>query len=75
MQDTGSKEKILILVNGTIRLTGAIQITGESSSLYSECFVLSLNAAGQQYIQHQIFKVHKPQHENDDFDAADPTAK
>ena len=60
MQADQVQGQVLLLVNGTIRLTGAVQITGESSTLFSECFVLRLNAEGQVKIMHQVFKVHKP---------------
>ena len=64
-QDKQIQGHIFLLVNGTIRLTGAVQITGENSTLFSECFVLMPTADGHCNIVHQIFKVHKPR--SDDF--------
>lgn len=58
MQD-GQAEQLLLLVNGTIRLSGVVQLGGENCSLFSESFVLCPTQAGQHYIKHQIFKVHK----------------
>lgn len=65
VQDDDPEEQMLIVVNGTIQLTGAIRISGENSSLFSECFVLHPSLYGKQCIRHQIFKVHKPQGDQD----------
>ena len=54
------QEQLLMLVNGTISLNGVIHLSGEDCSLFSEAFVLCPNHSGQYQIQHQIFKVHKP---------------
>lgn len=61
VQGKDTTEQLLILANGTIRLTGTIQLTGESSSLFSESFVVRSGSDGVLQIRHQIFKVHKPQ--------------
>ena len=57
-------EQLLLLVNGTICLSGVVQLGGEKCSLFSESFVLCPTQSGQHYIKHQIFKVHK-QHADD----------
>lgn len=56
----GDQEQLLMLVNGTICLTGAIRLGNEDCSLFSETFLLSLGQSGQYFIKQQIFKVHKP---------------
>lgn len=58
MQDD-DQEHLLMMVNGTICLSGLVQLCGESCSLFSECFVLCPTLSGQHYIKHQVFKVHK----------------
>ena len=58
MQD-GQAEQLLLLVNGTICLSGVVQLGGENCSLFSESFVVCPTQSGQHYIKHQIFKVHK----------------
>ena len=60
LQD-GKEDQALILVNGTICLSGVVQLSGEDCSLFSEAFVLcpASGQSGHHYIQHQVFKVHK----------------
>ncbi len=58
MQD-GKEEQLLVLVNGTICLSGIVQLSGEDCSLFSESFVLCPTQSGHHYIKHQMFKVHK----------------
>lgn len=65
VQENDPEEQVLIVVNGSMQLTCAIRITGEDLSLFSECFVLYPSLRGQQCIRHQIFKVHKPQGDQD----------
>lgn len=63
MQDNEA-EQLLLLVNGTICLSGVVQLGGGNCSLFSESFVMCPSQSGQHYIKHQIFKVHK-QHVDD----------
>lgn len=58
LQD-GKEEQVLVLVNGTISLSGIVQISGEDCSLFSELFVLCLTQSAHHFIKHQVFKVHK----------------
>lgn len=58
MQD-GQAAHLLMLVNGTICLSGVVQLGEGNCSLFSESFVLCPTQSGQHYIKHQIFKVHK----------------
>ena len=51
-------EQVLLLVNGTISLSGVVHLSGEDCSLFSETFVLRPTKSSH-YIKHQIFKVHK----------------
>ena len=58
LQD-GREGQALVLINGTICLSGIVQLSGEDCSLFSEAFVLCPSQSGHHYIQHQVFKVHK----------------
>ncbi len=58
LQD-GKEGQALVLVNGTICLSGIVRLSGEDCSLFSESFVLCPAQSGHHYIQHQVFKVHK----------------
>lgn len=58
LQD-GHEGQLLMLVSGTICLSGVVQLSGEDCSLFSESFVLCPTQSGPHYIKHQIFKVHK----------------
>ncbi|DBB08749.1 hypothetical protein WJX82_002264 [Trebouxia sp. C0006] len=57
--EDGKEGQALVLVNGTICLSGIVQLSGEDCSLFSEAFVLCPSQSGHHYIQHQVFKVHK----------------
>ena len=58
IQEVESQD-LLMLVNGTICLSGVVQLSGEDCSLFSEAFVLCPTLSGQYYIKHQMFKVHR----------------